>query len=1242
MSERITELNKILNMIKGEEIDPEQGYELISEIKNKHIKVEDKINKNPQKDNELHDYVVNYLKNLLSQVIGLSVNKINAKQSLEEYGVDSVAIMEINTLLDNDFETIPKTLLFEYTNLYELAYYFVDNHKGILEKMVGVNNPQNREYIKDSGEVDKVNENRFEELRGYRKFTDTSKYTKNDMVKEVQEDEDIAIVGISGMFPKSNNLNEFWSNLKNGVDCITEIPFERWDHSKYYDPEKGKKGKAYSKWGGFIDYYNCFDPLFFQMTPKDAELIDPQERIFLECVHGAIEDGGYTRNSLWNTKTGVFVGIMYGHYQLYGAEESVKGNVTTLSSSYASIANRVSYYFNFNGPSIAMDTMCSSSLTALHLACESIHRGDSEIAIAGGVNLTIHPDKYLFLCNQRFASSEGKCRAFGNGGDGYVPGEGVGALLLKSISKAKKDNDNIYGVIKSTSINHGGKTNGYTVPNPNAQAAVILDALKKSKVNPRAISYIEAHGTGTSLGDPIEVTGLTKAFRQYKPNNQYCAIGSVKTNVGHLESAAGVVSIIKVLLQMKYKQLVPSIHSEVLNSNIDFETTPFYVQRSLDEWKVPKIEENGIVKEVPRCAAISSFGAGGTNVHIILEEYKKDIIISEEVKDKQLIFTLSAKNKERLREYVNNILAFIEDNTTCVRTTQKIKLYGVKESLKEDITKIIIAITKALPSDINVNDSIEEYGVSKEEMISITETINEYYSINIHMGMVSVNSTIESISDHIFSRYESSILERYTEDVKCIEDKVQKYNFNLKDMIYTLQIGRQSMDERLAIIVSSISDLKEKLSNFIEGKKNISDLYLGNINNSSDIYDLFLDSEEGNEFLNSLVHSGKLDHLCKLWTSGVNYNWDLLYTNNKPNKISLPTYPFERKAYWYNKSTDGTERIENNKVKPLAAVIDFNESVFEEQCYKKILTKDDLYLRDHVVKGNMVLPGVVYLEMVWKAGTLSTREGRVRAIRDVNWRRPIEFKSENDKKEIYIGLYPEEEDVKVNIYSINEDGNKIIHFTCVLDYEDTVDEDIYDEKIDIQQIINRSKEQIDKSICYGSFSDVEIEYGENFRVIESLYKGENETLSKLVLPNNSKMQLKDFIIHPSFADGAMQTALCSIILDNKQGGTYVPFALKKVEVCRPITSICYCFVTTSDDIESDDDSLKLDLFLLDELGNVVIKFKCLSGKDFNTNIIKKEIQLTVNEYKDSIEDMLTKLLTGEVEIDEVEKLLEEI
>ncbi|XPG76798.1 polyketide synthase [Variovorax sp. NFACC27] len=240
-----------------------------------------------------------------------------------------------------------------------------------------------------------------------------------------------------------------------------------------------------------------------------------------------------------------------------------------------------------------MDTMCSSSLTAIHLACDSLRNGSCELAVAGGVNVTVHPNKYLTLSQGQFAASNGRCMSFGTGGDGYVPGEGVGAVLLKPLARAVADGDRIYGVIKGTAINHGGKTNGYTVPNPQAQGELIEDALRKAGVHPRTISYVEAHGTGTALGDPIEVAGLSKAFGAQTQDRQYCAIGSAKSNIGHCESAAGIAGLTKVLLQLKHGQLVPSLHSEELNPNIDFARTPFVVQRTLGEWKRPQVSLAG-------------------------------------------------------------------------------------------------------------------------------------------------------------------------------------------------------------------------------------------------------------------------------------------------------------------------------------------------------------------------------------------------------------------------------------------------------------------------------------------------------------------------------------------------------------------------------------------------------------------------------------------------------------------------
>jgi polyketide synthase PksN len=289
-------------------------------------------------------------------------------------------------------------------------------------------------------------------------------------------------------------------------------------------------------------------------------------------------------------------------------------------------------------------------------------QGGCKLAVAGGVNVSIHPNKYLLLAQGKFASSKGRCESFGQGGDGYVPGEGVGAILLKPLSKAIEDKDNIYGVIKAATLNHGGKTNGYTVPNPNAQGDLIGQAYKDAGINPRTVSYIEAHGTGTSLGDPIEIAGLNRAFREYTDEKQFCAIGSVKSNIGHCESAAGIAAVTKVLLQMKYRQIVPSLHSKTLNPYIDFENSPFVVQQTLTEWKRPVVEIDGKVKEYPRIAGISSFGAGGANAHVIIEEYieeKQESNPKSSILSDGYIIVLSARNGDRLKEKARQLLAFI-------------------------------------------------------------------------------------------------------------------------------------------------------------------------------------------------------------------------------------------------------------------------------------------------------------------------------------------------------------------------------------------------------------------------------------------------------------------------------------------------------------------------------------------------------------------------------------------------------
>ncbi|GGP71205.1 SDR family NAD(P)-dependent oxidoreductase [Streptomyces sindenensis] len=584
-----------------------------------------------------------YLARIVSERTKRAVEKIDITDDFEVYGIDSIMMMSLTRRMEEDFGELPKTLFFEYGTIEELAGHFLDERPEDVRRVLGMTDAESK-TPEPPAPAPATAAPVPAPAAATRFLPDPARAAGPAASRGANPagpaTHDIAVVGISGRYPDADDLPEFWDNLASGTDSIREVPAERWDHSQYYAPEGRTPGKAYAKWGGFVRDVDRFDPLFFNISPGEADFIDPQARLFLQTAWHAVEDAGYTRATLADHTVGVYVGVMYGMYELFQGE--VKGEPTPVSSSFAAIANRVSYVLNLRGPSMAVDTMCSSSLTALHLACESIRRGESDMAIAGGVNLTIHPNKLILLSQGNFAATDGRCRSFGEGGDGYVPGEGVGAVVLKSLDRAIADGDHIHAVIKGSALNSGGRTTGFTVPNPNAQAALVRNGLADAGVDARSISCIEAHGTGTALGDPIEVTALTQAFRTQTPDVGFCSIGSVKSNIGHLESAAGIAALTKVILQLKHRKLVPSLHAATLNPFIDFERSPFRVQRELADWA-----ETGAQ---PRRAGISSFGAGGANAHLVVEEFIDDR--SAPADSGPFLFVYSARDEERLRELV--------------------------------------------------------------------------------------------------------------------------------------------------------------------------------------------------------------------------------------------------------------------------------------------------------------------------------------------------------------------------------------------------------------------------------------------------------------------------------------------------------------------------------------------------------------------------------------------------------------
>lgn len=473
--------------------------------------------------------------------------------------------------------------------------------------------------------------------------------------KENSNSKEIAIVGISLKLPMADSLDEYWSLLSNSVNCISGLPENRKkdldDYINYTNAFGEKPG--YTK-GGYLESIDKFDYEFFKLTPKEASLMEPCQRLFLETAFESIEDAGYSEEMIKGSNTGVYVGFantLKDSYQkmIFDVEkESVSQSIA--SNLGAIVPSRLSYIYDLTGPSMVVDTACSSSLVAVHLACKAILNGECDQAIAGGVKLHTVPINAEFS-KMGIESSDGYTRAFDDTADGAGIGEGIVSIVLKPLKKAISDHNNIYAVIKGSAVNQDGSSMGITAPNPRAQTSVIVKAWKDAGINPEDIQYIETHGTGTKLGDPIEIEGLNKAFSKYTKRKQFCAIGSVKSNIGHTYECSGLASLVKVVMSLNKKKMLPSIHFDIPNENINFLNSAVYVNTKLRDWK----------SDNKRLCGINSFGFSGTNCHMVLEEAPQ--VEEKEVIDSINLLTLSAQNEESLRSLVGKYIEYLNDKT---------------------------------------------------------------------------------------------------------------------------------------------------------------------------------------------------------------------------------------------------------------------------------------------------------------------------------------------------------------------------------------------------------------------------------------------------------------------------------------------------------------------------------------------------------------------------------------------------
>ncbi|CAM3141535.1 ACP S-malonyltransferase [Mycobacterium colombiense] len=540
--------------------------------------------------------VLEYLRDVVAEVTRIDVAEIREDAGFFDLGMDSLMAVEMRRRVEHAVGSeLPATLAMDYPRLVDVADY-------LLGDVLGLNAAASAGAAVDSAAPPAP-----------ARPSPTTALT----------DEPIAIVAVACRFPGAPDPDAFWEVLSGGVDAIREIPDDRFDIDDFYDPDQETPGKIYTRCGGYLDGIDGFDPEFFGISPREAVWMDPQQRLMLEIAWEGLERAGYSPAALRGSRSGVFVGVAaneYSHLLSSDSIETIEAHFIT-GNALNAISGRVAFALGLEGPAVAVDTACSSSLVAVHQACQALHSGDCDLALAGGVNVLLSPASIVAASRARMLSPDGRCKTFDAAADGYVRSEGCGILVLKRLSDAQRDGDQICAVIRGSAVNQDGASSGLTVPNGGAQQRLISAALERAGIGGRDVDYLEAHGTGTALGDPIEVQAAAAVYGADREPNRPLLMGSVKTNIGHLESAAGVAGLVKVVLSLQNQVLPQNLHFEQPSPHIPWDSLPVQVVDKPTPWQT-----NGR----PRRAGISSFGFTGTNAHVLIEEAPRQPAIPDD------------------------------------------------------------------------------------------------------------------------------------------------------------------------------------------------------------------------------------------------------------------------------------------------------------------------------------------------------------------------------------------------------------------------------------------------------------------------------------------------------------------------------------------------------------------------------------------------------------------------------------
>lgn len=916
-----------------------------------------------------------------------------------------------------------------------------------------------------------------------------------------REPEPIAVIGMSGRFAKSETLEEFWANLANGTDLIEEA--SRWDLSPY----KAGKNSFCSK-GSYVDAIDRFDPVFFNISGYEANYMDPQQRLFLEEAWKALEDAGYAGAGMDGRKCGVFVGSSGSDYaRLMGKQAPAPafwGNAGSV------IPARIAYYLNLHGPAVTIDTACSSSLVAVHMACQSLRAGETELALAGGVFIQSTPSFYESANQAGMLSASGRCYTFDERADGFVPGEGVGTVVLKRLRDAQADGDYIYGVIIGSGINQDGTTNGLTAPSALSQERLERDVYDSFGIDPESIQLVEAHGTGTRLGDPIEYQALTNAFRHYTERREYCAIGSVKTNMGHAAAAAGIAGLLKVMLALKYKQLPPSLHFSNGNPGIDFKESPFYVNTELRSWEAEAGSR--------RRAAVSSFGFSGTNAHLVVEE--APAIDRKSVKRQGFLIVLSACTQEQLRRQAEQLLDYV---------------------------------------------------------------------------LANAGADCGSIS-------------------------------------FTLLTGRKHFHHRLALVVRDTRELASLLSSWI-GSEATPRIFQSELDANGARQQLAL-KRYGNQCIRELQHADgaadymeRLSSIAELYVQGYELDYHELFAKGRNFKIPLPTYPFADERYWVPEVKPHADaQIESDATKQavLHPLVQRNTSDFQDMKYSSTFTGEEFFIRDHVVNGEPVMPGVAYLEMAQAAIRMMAGGERESSLgirlKRVVWARPMIVAAK--PLDVRIGVKREQNgDVSYRITSQIE-KESVLHCQGAGELFEMRERPV----VLLEALKTTLTQKRSVQSCYEAFERMGIRYGSGQRGLDEVYTGPEGVLAKLLLPASVQSTKDRYTMHPSMMDSALQAAV--VFMDRtEENKMKLPFAIDELELFDSCTTVMWAWLRPTRGEAADGYIHRLDIDLCDEQGNVCVAIKGFSSRLTDRNTTDNEMSSNTDYASGKSDQTLSDLLT---------------